>query len=115
MLVDRPQSDIATARKRHLRLLILAKKRTQQIVGCPDLLDIIVFDHQIADLGSIDLNRMSVHSLDNDADTLHRLHQHIGIPDIRYVLYHNGLIRHNSRSKNSQSRILGTTDLHLAD
>jgi hypothetical protein len=36
VLVNRTASDIAAARQRNLRLVILAEKGTQKIVGCSD-------------------------------------------------------------------------------
>ena len=39
-------SDITAARKRYLRVFILSKKRPKKIIGCPDLLDIIILDHK---------------------------------------------------------------------
>ena len=73
MLIDRTASDITSARKRNVCSLILAKQRSQKIIGSTDLFDIIVFNRNIMDILSIDLHRMSVYTVNHCADALDRI------------------------------------------
>ena len=50
MLVNRTKPDMASAGKCNSGILILAKKSSEQVVACPDLLDIIIFNCVVPDL-----------------------------------------------------------------
>ena len=55
MLIDRSAADIASARKRNFRMLVLAKQSTKKIIRSTDLLDIFIINTEIADGRTVDL------------------------------------------------------------
>ena len=114
MLVNGPAADVTASGQRHLRLLVLAQHGADQIVGSPDLLDILVLHHQAADLGGVQRHAVPAGALLQHTDTLHGFQQHIGIPHIRQIVYIYGLIGHNRRSKNRKRRVFGPSYLYLA-
>ena len=61
MLVDRAQADVAASRQSHGSAPVLAQKRSDQIIGPPDLADIIVVHDSIsADHGSLTSGMFSI-------------------------------------------------------
>ena len=56
---------------------------------------------------------MPVNFLDVNADLTHRLDHDIHICNIRKILYNYSIVCHDCGSENSESRILGSADLHL--
>ena len=68
MLVNRPAADIASARKRHFRMLILPKQSSKKVIRRPNLLNIIIFYVNTADILSIYLNRVAVYPVYIGAD-----------------------------------------------
>ena len=113
MLVDRTASDIASARKRHLRTFIFSKESTQQIVRCPDLLDIIILNIEIPDRASVDLHCMPIDTLNHRTDSRDRLQHHIDVVDIRKILNLNGLVCHDRCCQNRKRRILCTANFYF--
>ena len=63
MLVDRSASDIASPRKRYLRLAVLSKQGAKQIIRCPDLLYIIILNVKVSNRTPVDLHSMPVKPL----------------------------------------------------
>ena len=68
MLIYRPAANIASARKCNFRPLILSKQGAQKIIGCADLLDVVVFYVNIVNTLSINLYGMTVNPVYIRAD-----------------------------------------------
>ena len=113
MLIDRSASDIASARQSHFCSLVLSKHRTQKIVRCSDLLDIIIFYIKVCNCASVNLNCVSVNSLNHCSDSLNRFQQHIDIIYIRQIVNQNGLVCHDRCRENSQCRIFSSADFNF--
>ena len=114
VLVDWTASDVTAAGKSHFRLPVLSEKRSQQIVGGTDLLDIIVLDHEVMNLSSVDLYRMPVHPFHKNSDTLHCLKKNVRITHVRHIFNQNRLIRHYRSCKNRKRSVFRAADFHLA-
>ena len=95
-------------------MFVLSEKSPQQIVGSPDLLDIIVLNVKITDRTAIDLNCVSVNSLHHRSDLTDRLEHNINVVDIRQIVDQHGLIRHDRRCQDCESRIFGAAYLHFS-
>ena len=115
MLVDRAASDITSTRKCHFSTLIFAKQCPQKIIGASDFLNIFIIYAQTSDRASIDLNRMTVHTVHHCSDAFDCLKQYIDIPHIRKILNYNNLICHYCSCHDTECRILGSANLDLAD
>ena len=115
MLVDGTAADIAASGKRHFRALIFSKKSSQKIVGCPDLLDIVILDINACYAFSVDLHCMPVHSVHHRADPRDGVQKYIDVIYIRKIIDHYSFIAHNCRRKNSKGRILCSAYLHFTD
>jgi len=73
MLINRPASNVASARKRYFRVLIFTKQRAQKIIGCPDFLDIVIINTEIMHRATADFHRVAVDPLNPGSDSFHRL------------------------------------------
>ena len=115
MLVDRTKADVTATGKCNSGILILTKESTKEVVTCPDLLDIIIFNCMVFDLRSIDLHRMSACALDKCAYALDSLKHGIGVGGVRHIIYIDSLVRHGCCCKDCQCSVLGSADLDLAN
>ena len=73
MLIDRPAADIATAGQRDFRAFVFTKKRTQQIIGCADLLYEFVVHTNRPDCRAANTNCVSVDAFRSGSDHSHSL------------------------------------------
>ena len=112
--VDRPAADVASARKRHLRLFIFAKQCTNQIIGSTDPLDIVVIYAYLSDILTVHHNRMSCNPLCPDANAFHRLKEYVDISNVRQIFNQYRIIRHYCSCQNTERRIFRTADLDFA-
>ena len=115
VLINRPEADITASRQNHLRMLAFPKQCPQKIIRRANPLDIIVFYGMIRRIPRIDDDGMPVRFLNPDTDRLHRLHEHPGISNIRYIFNGDRFVRHGSRRQKSKRSVFGSTDFHLAN
>src|SRR5699024_4713423 len=69
MLVNRTTSDIASSRKRNLRMFIFTKEGSQKIIRCTYLLDIFIIYTDVPDSGTVDLHCGSADTVNLSSDT----------------------------------------------
>ena len=63
MQIDRAASDVTATRQRYFCFFIFSEKRTQQIIGCTDFLNIFVIYTDITDSGTVDHCSVTVYPL----------------------------------------------------
>ena len=86
MLIDRSAADIASARKRNFRMLVLAKQSTKKIIRSTDLLDIFIINTEIADGRTVDLYSRFIDTLNLSTNLCNSLKQNIDVPHIWQIL-----------------------------
>ena len=114
MLVDRSASDITSAGKRNFRLVILAQKRAEKIIGRADLSNIFILDRTVAYGRTVYFYRMPVYALNVRADPGNRLQENIDIIDIRKIFKCYGFIGHDRGGDDRERCILSPCDLNFS-
>ena len=108
-------SDIAAAGKGNFRSLIFTQQGSQKIIRRSDLFDIFIIDTAVTDHRSIDCSFMTVQSVHLRADSGNGLQKYIDILNIRQVIDHHGLIRHDRCCQDAKRRVFRSADLYLAN
>ena len=85
MLVNGTASDIASARKRHLRMFIFSKQRAQKIIGCADFFNVFIINADIGNGRTINLYCRSVDSFYLGSDPGNCFQQNIDVSYVRQI------------------------------
>ena len=115
VLVNGTAADIAASGKRHLRMLVFPKKGAEQIVGRPDLLDIVVLDINARHAFSVDLHCVPVYPVHHRPDPGDRVQKYIDVIYIRKIIDHDSFIAHYRSCKDRKGCVLCSAYLYLSD
>ena len=114
VLINRAQPDIAAARKCYLRLLVLAKKRADQIVRSADLSNGFRIHRLILNKGTVDHIGMQIRMLYDTTDLRNRSGNGANIRHVRNIFNCNRLICHDRGRNDRKSSVLRSPDLNLS-
>ena len=106
MLVNRALSYGASSRKGNRCFMVLPKKSSYKVIGCPNLTNILIVYAVCADLPCQNNGGMSIRAFHLGTHFFQCLQHNIHIPNIRQILYRNFIFRKQSPCNNAECSVL---------